>query len=113
MGVSWGGGIYKWKSPAPITAIVLGVFLLVALFIYEYYMDLEYSAIPIKLFPNRGFMSLVCCATIATVCPAPPIARVVTLNLKFRCSTTRHCYSGLNKSQSSLLLILHMRGGYL
>lgn len=67
MGISWGGVIYPWKSAGPISSIVIGVLLLVVLFVYESKMDLEYPAIPVKLFLNRGFISLVCCATIASV----------------------------------------------
>lgn len=67
MGISWGGVIYPWNSPGPISSIVIGFVLLVVLFIYESKMSLEYPAIPVKLFFNRGFISLVCCATIASV----------------------------------------------
>lgn len=67
MGVSWGGVIYPWNSPAPISSMVIGVVLLVILFVYEAKMDLEYPTIPVRLFLNRGFISLVCCATIASV----------------------------------------------
>ena len=67
MGISWGGGLYPWKSPAVITAIVLGFLLLVALFVYEAYANLKYPAIPVKFFANRGFISLVACATVASV----------------------------------------------
>lgn len=67
MGVSWGGGIYPWKSAAVISSMVIGFVLLVILFIYEAYADLAYPAIPVKFFANRGFISLVCCATVASV----------------------------------------------
>lgn len=68
MGVSWGGGIYPWKSAAVISSMVIGFVLLVILFIYEAYANLAYPAIPVKFFANRGFISLVCCATVASVC---------------------------------------------
>ncbi|KAI6082848.1 trichothecene efflux pump [Hypoxylon rubiginosum] len=67
MGVSWGGSIYPWKSAATISSIVIGVLLLVALFVYEGYAKLEYPAIPVQFFANRGFISLVACATVATM----------------------------------------------
>lgn len=67
MGVSWGGVIYPWNSPGPISSMVIGVVLLIILFVYEAKMDLEYPTIPVRLFLNRGFISLVCCATIASV----------------------------------------------
>ncbi|KAI0881601.1 trichothecene efflux pump [Annulohypoxylon maeteangense] len=67
MGVSWGGTIYPWKSAATISSIVIGGVLLVALFIYEAFAKLEYPAIPVQFFANRGFISLVACATVATM----------------------------------------------
>ena len=73
MGVSWGGVIYPWKSAGPIASITIGVLLLVVLFVYESKMDLDYPVIPVRLFRNRGFISLVCCATIASVCPDPTL----------------------------------------
>ncbi|KAK7445002.1 fungal trichothecene efflux pump [Colletotrichum acutatum] len=63
MGVSWGGVMFPWDSAATISSLVLGVVLLVALFCWEAFADLKYPAIPIKFFANRGFMALVCCAT--------------------------------------------------
>ncbi|KAI2782724.1 putative siderophore iron transporter [Daldinia loculata] len=67
MGVSWGGTIYPWKSAATISSIVIGIVLLIALFVYEAYAKLEYPAIPVQFFANRGFISLVACATVATM----------------------------------------------
>ncbi|KXH59317.1 fungal trichothecene efflux pump [Colletotrichum salicis] len=67
MGVSWGGVMFPWDSAATITSLVLGVILLVALFCWEAFADLQYPAIPVKFFANRGFMALVCCATVATM----------------------------------------------
>lgn len=67
MGVSWGGTIYPWNSPATISSIVIGFALLVALFVYEGFAKLEYPAIPVQFFANRGFISLVACATVASV----------------------------------------------
>ncbi|KAI5865780.1 trichothecene efflux pump [Durotheca rogersii] len=67
MGVSWGGTIYPWNSAATISSIVIGGALLVALFTYEAFAKLEYPAIPVQFFANRGFISLVACATVATM----------------------------------------------
>ncbi|OTB01318.1 hypothetical protein M426DRAFT_323587 [Hypoxylon sp. CI-4A] len=67
MGVSWGGTIYPWKSAATISSLVIGAVLLIALFIYEAVAKLEYPAIPVQFFANRGFISLVACATVATM----------------------------------------------
>ena len=68
MGISWGGVIYPWKSAAVISSVVIGFVLLVILFVYEAYADLAYPAIPVKFFANRGFISPVTCATVASVC---------------------------------------------
>ncbi|TPX16859.1 uncharacterized protein E0L32_003421 [Thyridium curvatum] len=67
MGVSWGGVIYPWKSAAVISSLVIGCVLLIILFVYETYVDLAYPAIPVQFFRNRGFMSLVICATVASM----------------------------------------------
>ncbi|KAF3354558.1 hypothetical protein VdG1_07348 [Verticillium dahliae VDG1] len=67
MGVSWGGNMYPWKSAATISSLAIGGSLLVALFFWEGYADLKYPAIPIKFFLNRGWFSLVICATVASM----------------------------------------------
>ncbi|KAK7427225.1 hypothetical protein QQZ08_006338 [Neonectria magnoliae] len=67
MGVSWGGKMYPWKSAATISTLLIGALLLVALFVYEAFANLKYPAIPVKFFANRGFMSLVCCASVASM----------------------------------------------
>lgn len=59
--------MFPWDSSATISSLVLGVGLLVALFCWEAFANLKYPAIPVKFFANRGFMALVCCATVATV----------------------------------------------
>ncbi|KAF5004796.1 hypothetical protein FDECE_8735 [Fusarium decemcellulare] len=67
MGVSWGGNMYPWKSAATISSLIIGALLLVALFLWEGFMDLKYPAIPVKFFANRGFISLVTMATVASM----------------------------------------------
>ncbi|ETS77956.1 hypothetical protein PFICI_10018 [Pestalotiopsis fici W106-1] len=67
MGVSLGGNIYPWASAPVISTIVIGIVLLIILFIWETVANLEYPAIPVKFFRNRGFMSLVCCATVGSM----------------------------------------------
>ncbi|CAM1505005.1 Fc.00g106420.m01.CDS01 [Cosmosporella sp. VM-42] len=67
MGISWGGNMYPWKSAATISSIIIGILLLVALFLWEGFATLKYPAIPVQFFANRGFMSLVCCATVASM----------------------------------------------
>lgn len=67
MGISWGGTIYPWNSAAVISSIIIGGVMLVVLFFWEAKANLTYPAIPVKFFANRGFMSLVCCATVASM----------------------------------------------
>ncbi|GAP85261.1 putative trichothecene efflux pump [Rosellinia necatrix] len=67
IGISVGGTVYPWKSATTLSTIVVGGVLLIILFFYESYADLEYPAIPVKFFRNRGFISLVACATVATM----------------------------------------------
>ncbi|KAI1843562.1 hypothetical protein JX265_007346 [Neoarthrinium moseri] len=67
MGISLGGTIYPWVSAPVISTIIIGGALLVVLFVWESFANLEYPAIPVKFFRNRGFISLVCCATVASM----------------------------------------------
>lgn len=67
MGVSWGGSMYPWKSAATICSLVIGGVLIIALFVWETFAKLKYPAIPVKFFANQGFISLVCCATVASM----------------------------------------------
>ncbi|KAH8650071.1 fungal trichothecene efflux pump [Xylariales sp. PMI_506] len=67
MGISLGGSIYPWKSAPVISTIVIGAILLILLFLWEGFANLEYPAIPVRFFRNRGFISLVCCATVASM----------------------------------------------
>ncbi|GAW11571.1 hypothetical protein ANO14919_009180 [Xylariales sp. No.14919] len=67
IGISVGGTVYPWKSATTLSTIIIGGVLLIILFIYEAYAKLEYPAIPVKFFRNRGFISLVACATVATM----------------------------------------------
>ncbi|KAL5454836.1 hypothetical protein PMIN07_007380 [Paraphaeosphaeria minitans] len=67
MGISWGGGIYPWKSAAVICAIVIGSVCLIAFGFWEAYGNTKYPLMPMKFFRNRGFISLVACATVASM----------------------------------------------
>ncbi|KAI0203560.1 fungal trichothecene efflux pump [Astrocystis sublimbata] len=67
IGISVGGSVYPWTSPTTLSTIIIGGVLLIILFVYESYVDLKYPAIPVKFFRNRGFISLVACATVATM----------------------------------------------
>lgn len=59
--------MYPWKSAATISSLVIGGVLLIALFVWESFANLKYPAIPVKFFRNRGFVALVCCATVASM----------------------------------------------
>ncbi|CAK7198194.1 hypothetical protein SEUCBS139899_000852 [Sporothrix eucalyptigena] len=67
MGLSWGGGLYPWKSAAVICTIIIGFALLVCFGLWESYADLKYPVMPMAYFLNRGFISLVAMATIASM----------------------------------------------
>lgn len=82
MGISWGGTIYPWNSPAVISTLIIGPCLLIALFVWETYADLKYPAVPVKFFRNRGFVSLVCCATVASVSGLPKVTATPSTNRK-------------------------------
>jgi hypothetical protein len=63
MGISWGGGLYPWKSAAVICTIVIGASCLIAFGCWEAFANQKYPLMPMKFFRNRGFISLVACAT--------------------------------------------------
>ncbi|KAF2254749.1 fungal trichothecene efflux pump [Trematosphaeria pertusa] len=67
LGISWGGGLYPWKSAAVICAIVLGGACLIAFGFWEAFGNSKYPLMPMKFFRNRGFISLVACATVASM----------------------------------------------
>ena len=56
MGLSLGGSLYPWKSAAVICLIVIGVFCLIALFVYESKANLQEPLIPMHLFRNREWV---------------------------------------------------------
>ncbi|KAF2476712.1 fungal trichothecene efflux pump [Lindgomyces ingoldianus] len=67
MGISWGGGLYPWKSASVICTIVIGAMCLIAFGFWEAYGNTRYPLMPMKFFRNRGFISLVACATVASM----------------------------------------------
>lgn len=67
MGISWGGGLYPWKSAAVICTIAIGSGLLILFGFWEAFGNQKYPLMPVKFFQNRGFISLVACATVATM----------------------------------------------
>ncbi|KAF2110313.1 fungal trichothecene efflux pump [Lophiotrema nucula] len=66
-GISWGGGLFPWKSAAVISTIIIGAVLLIAFGFWEAYGNNKYPLMPMKFFRNRGFISLVACATVASM----------------------------------------------
>ncbi|KAF2814997.1 fungal trichothecene efflux pump [Mytilinidion resinicola] len=67
MGLSWGGGLFPWKSAAVISTMVIGVILLISFGFWEAFGGSKYPLMPMKMFRNRGFISLVTCATVASM----------------------------------------------
>lgn len=59
MGLSWGGGVYPWKSAAVICAIVIGFVVLVIFVLYEIYAPIKEPLIPMHLFLNGRWVSAV------------------------------------------------------
>ncbi|KAK1762784.1 trichothecene efflux pump [Phialemonium atrogriseum] len=55
LGISFGGNVFPWKSVKTLAPILVGFALLVALGLWEAYMDLEYPLFPRKVLRNvRG-----------------------------------------------------------
>ncbi|KAF2735795.1 siderophore iron transporter [Polyplosphaeria fusca] len=57
LGLSSGGSLYPWKDARVIAPLVVGFICLVALFVYETYMDLKEPLIPMHFFRNRGWVA--------------------------------------------------------
>lgn len=55
LGLSWGGNLHPWSSPAVIAPIVIGAITLVAFGLYEAYIPLEEPLVPMHLFRNKGW----------------------------------------------------------
>ncbi|RDW72199.1 MFS general substrate transporter-28 [Coleophoma crateriformis] len=52
MGLSWGGGLYPWKSGHVIGTVVSGALGIVAFFLWEIYVPLKEPVVPMHLFKN-------------------------------------------------------------
>lgn len=57
LGLSSGGSLYPWKDARVIAPLVIGFLCLVALFVYESFMDLKEPLIPIHFFKHRGWVA--------------------------------------------------------
>ncbi|KAF2713313.1 fungal trichothecene efflux pump [Pleomassaria siparia CBS 279.74] len=67
LGLSWGGGLYPWKSVSVIVPLVIGFVTLVAFACYEIYVPQKYPLIPMSLFKNARWMALAGVASVATM----------------------------------------------
>lgn len=67
LGLSWGGGIYPWKSAKVIGFIVGGAALLILLVVWEIYGAGAYPLIPMKFFQNRQYMGVVITAAVGSM----------------------------------------------
>ncbi|KAK6382759.1 hypothetical protein LTS17_003428 [Exophiala oligosperma] len=63
MGISWGGGLYAWKSAQVITTIIIGFLVGAAFVLWEIYASLKTPFLPLKLFLYKGFSG--CVASLA------------------------------------------------
>lgn len=60
VGISLGGHTFPWKSAGAIAPIIVGVFLLISLGLWESYADLESPIFPRAIFANvRGFTVII------------------------------------------------------
>ncbi|KAK0392755.1 hypothetical protein NLU13_2250 [Sarocladium strictum] len=57
MGLSWGGVVYPWKSAATISAIIVGVVVMVLFILWELYAPLKEPLIPMHLFRNTEWFA--------------------------------------------------------
>jgi hypothetical protein len=77
MGLSWGGGLYPWKSVHVIATIVIGLLLLIAFALYETYMPLKEPLLPMHLLNNRGLiLSILLWSIGASVRKSMPLSTV-------------------------------------
>jgi len=57
LGLSWGGGVYPWKSAAVICSISIGALCLIGLALWEIFAPLKEPFIPVSLFKNRCWVA--------------------------------------------------------
>lgn len=57
MGLSWGGGLYPWKSGHVIATIVVGSLCLITFFLWEIYVPLKEPLVPMHLFKNAAWVA--------------------------------------------------------
>lgn len=59
LGLSWGGGVYPWKSAAVISSILVGSVTLIVFVLYEIYAPIKEPLVPMHLFKNIEWVSAV------------------------------------------------------
>jgi hypothetical protein len=56
LGLSWGGGVYPWKSAHTIATMVIGGVTLISFALWEVYADLKEPLLPVHLFKNFAWV---------------------------------------------------------
>ncbi|KAF2836293.1 fungal trichothecene efflux pump [Patellaria atrata CBS 101060] len=67
IGINWGGGIYPWKSAHVLGAFFAGFATLVIFCFWEKHCGLDYPLIPMGVFKNIKYDSIVACASIGAI----------------------------------------------
>ncbi|KAI9812933.1 MAG: hypothetical protein M1827_004451 [Pycnora praestabilis] len=67
LGISWGGQQYPWKSGQVIGTIVGGGCILILFVFYEIFMPISFPLIPMRLFMNRGYISIIMTASVGAM----------------------------------------------
>lgn len=60
LGLSWGGGVYPWKSAKVISTMVVGGVVLIVFALYESFAKVKEPLLPIHLFKNFSWV-VACC----------------------------------------------------
>lgn len=66
MGISWGGSVYEWKSPAVLSTVIIGGVLLIGFVFYELRYPTSLPLVPMSLFANTGWVALLMTYSMAT-----------------------------------------------
>lgn len=93
MGLSWGGGLYAWKSVHVITTIVLGFILVIAFICWEAFATLPEPLIPPHLFRNGSWVAVV--FTVAITVTVYYAFSIVWPQMVFGLYTTDYITGGL------------------
>jgi hypothetical protein len=66
-GLNWGGSVYPWKSAHVLCTLLIGIATLVGFCVWEAFCGLDFPLIPMRLFRNTKYVSIVACASIGAV----------------------------------------------